>query len=191
MIELIFGLVFTVFPLIIGLAMYNGSGEIYVNGVLTSQEEFNAMVWPKLFLGVFVVIGVCFIVAGLRKILKNAKTATHGVEAYGVIMRAFPSNTSVNDEPIMNGEIAVAIDGSVRVFTESLGLRCKKGSPGECVVVKYYQDDINIVTGISFDSLPFYERDLLKNYYEQANGIGASEISVNEDVGDYVVVNLT
>lgn len=47
------------------------SGTIFVNGEQVSHEEFNAMLGPKLFIGIFWLIGIACILGGVVNIIKN------------------------------------------------------------------------------------------------------------------------
>ena len=191
MVELIFGLAFTIIPLIMAFAMYGGAGgEIYVNGVLTSQEEFNAMIWPKVLLGLFLLIGLSFLVAAFVKMIKNAKTSIAGVETYAIIIKEFPSNTTVNGCPIMNGEFAVVVDGQIRMFTESLGMDYKNGGVGDCVRVKQLGDDINIVAVTLFEEIPYDMQNILRTYHDNSyKNVNSPEFNTTEAIGEHVIIN--
>ena len=53
MFELIFGIIWTIITAFITFAFYGTTGDVTVNGSLVSHEEFSAMLWPKLFFGMF------------------------------------------------------------------------------------------------------------------------------------------
>lgn len=190
MFELIFGSIWTGISVLIAIFMYSGNGEITVNGVPVSHAEFEQMLWPKLFIGVFILIGVIFLIVGIRKLLKNAATSVKGEESYGIITRVACSNTYVNGQPIMDGFISVVVDDTVQEFKESLGLNYKKGGLGDCVRVKYYNGDVNIIETVLFEEIPYHMQDKLRSYHEQS-GISstAQHIDTHEPIGDYVVIN--
>ena len=190
MFELVFGAIWTGISVLVAIIMYSGTGEITVNGVPVSHDEFAQMLWPKLFIGLFIVIGVVFLIAGIRKLLKDATTTVKGEESYGIITRVACSNTYVNGQPIMDGFISVVVDGTIQEFKESLGLNYKKGGLGDCVRVKYYNGDVNIIETVLFEDIPYHMQDMLRSCHENS-GISsqAQHIDTHEPVGDYVVIN--
>lgn len=167
MVELIIGLAFTIMSLILFAVFYFVGGEITVNGEIVSQEEFNTMLMPKLAISIFLIVGICLLIRAITKIIENKKTDTRGIETYGLIIQTKPSGSYINDVPVMTGAFATVIDNNVRIIWESVGLDCKNGNVGDCMVVKYYNNDINIVAPITYEYIPMEAQNLLNPFYEK------------------------
>lgn len=157
MFELIFGLFWTAFSCFFAFMFYGGTGgDISVNGQYVTQEAFNGMLGPKIFIGVFILIGVVMIVIGLKKILTNAATSMKGVESYGTIVDIYPSGTRVNGRPVLNADVVIVeYTGVTGRYTESIGMDYNKYRIGEYVKVKHYNKDINIIEKASEYQLPY------------------------------------
>lgn len=84
--QLIFGCVFLVFALILVLAFYAGSGDVTVMGEVYSHEEFQAMLLPKLILGLFILLGLFLIVLAIVKMIKKGAVKRKGLLTYGLIV---------------------------------------------------------------------------------------------------------
>lgn len=70
--SIIFGIIWLLITAVCTWGFYgNIGGTITVNGEQVSQEEFNAMLGPKLFIGIFWVVGIIFIIAGIVNIIKS------------------------------------------------------------------------------------------------------------------------
>ncbi len=65
MVEIIFGVLWLLITATCTWGFYGTAGDVEVNGILVSHEEFVTMLWPKLFIGIFWVIGIAFIVTGI------------------------------------------------------------------------------------------------------------------------------
>ena len=78
MFKLVFGAIWLSFISVFTKVMYSDTGTVTVNGEIVSHEEFHAMLWPKMFIGIFWLVGIIFFVSGLLEILKNYKTDKYG-----------------------------------------------------------------------------------------------------------------
>ena len=164
MFELFFGLIWTAISIFMAFMFYgNSGGTITVNGIPTSQEDFNAMLGPKLFLGVFILVGVIMIVLGLRKIIRNIATSTHGREIYGLIVDVCPSGTTVNGRPQLQADVLIVEeDASIGRYSEAIGFDWNKYRHGDFVKLKHYRKDINILEKANEYSVPLYIKDVLE-----------------------------
>lgn len=163
MFEIFFGLIWTAISLFICLAFYAGSGGVTVNGVWVPQEEFNVMLWPKLFMGVFIVIGVVIFCTGVKKVIKNAMTSKRGDEVFGLIVDMVPSGTYINDIPVLNAKVVVVtLSGEVRTFLEEVGTN-PMYDIGQYVFAKHLNDDINLTGYADGNVIPESIRTSLDN----------------------------
>lgn len=167
MFEIIFGIIWLLITGMVTLGFYSGTADtITVNGQLVSQEEFNAMLGPKLFMGIFWAVGIIMIVVGLRKIIKNAQTEKFGEVCYGRIIDIRRTGARVNNVPELKAIIMVYIEsiGSVEEIEEVIGLATKrKYNVGDYIEGKYYNGDVNIDSYIPENIIPLHIQDKLKD----------------------------
>lgn len=157
MFKLVFGAIWLSFISVFTKIMYSDTGTVTVNGEIVSHEEFHAMILPKLFIGIFWLVGIIFFVSGLLEILKNYKTDKYGEPCYGRIINVFNSGSYVNGVPELKANIAVYVEstGTLEYTEEILGLAPKVPySKGDYVEGKYYNGDINITSEISQSEVP-------------------------------------
>lgn len=168
MFELIFGIMWTVIVAIVTLSFYMPGGTIKVNGQIVSQNEFNEMLWPKLFLGLFWLIGIIMIIIGLKKLLVNAKTSIRGKLTYGVVIDILETNMYSNGNPQLKADVAVIMeDKSIKRFQEVIGYSYNKYRIGELISVKYCGNDINIGGIASENQLSYNDREIVENIRRQ------------------------
>ncbi len=167
MFEIIFGVIWLSITGLVTLGFYSGTASsITVNGQLVSQEEFNLMLWPKIFLGIFWVIGIIMIIVGLRKIIKNAQTEKFGEVCYGRIIDIMRTGTLVNNVPELKAVVQVFIESEGRLDTieEVIGLATnRKYNIGDYIEGKYYNGDINIDSYIPETVMPLHIQEKLRN----------------------------
>lgn len=196
MFELIFGLVWTAFSGLMALMFYCGDSGVTVNGTWVPQEQFNEMLWPKLFIGLFVLIGVVITIKGLAKILSNVLTTTQGEEVYGIIVDIYPNGTYINGRPVFDAEIAIVEDnGMIGMYKETVGMSCNKYFIGDFLRLKHYKKDVNILEKVDSILLPSQTRDRLEreagiDRYSQRgeqhdNGYDFSK----QEVADAIIIN--
>lgn len=70
MIEIIFGVLWTMITAVCTFGFYGTNSDVFVNGIQVSHEEFVEMLWPKVFIGIFWTIGITFIIIGIVNIIK-------------------------------------------------------------------------------------------------------------------------
>lgn len=166
MFEIIFGVFWTTITAVCTFGFYSGvSGTITVNGQIVSQEEFNAMLFPKIFMGLFWVIGIFMIITGFKKIIRNYKTNAYGEDCFGRILNIFKSGTYVNNIPELKATIAVYIEslGIIEQIDEVIGLATKVDYHiGDYIEGKYYNGDVNVVSPIPENAIPGHIQYKLK-----------------------------
>lgn len=168
MFKLIFGLIWTAISSLVAFMMYaNKGGTIEVNGEVVSQAEFNSMLFPKLFIGLFIFIGLFMIFSGLKEIFTNIQTNKLGVETYGIVTDIRPTGSYVNGKPELKAEVLVYIDDyNIETYEEIIGFDRMKYKIGDYVKVKHHNKDINIVEETREDYIPMDIKDLLDNESE-------------------------
>ena len=191
MFDFIFGLVWTIFTSIFILGFYFSGGNITVNGIPVTQEEFNAMLWPKILFGVFLLIGLTFLIRGIKHMLTNTTTTLIGREAYGYILTSYPNGTIVNGRPLHDAEILVAkTDNTFEIFTENIGGKLSKYYPGSYVKVKYHNKDVNILNSVHDSQVPYATRNRLQNELENEEKYAHYNISGDESkMSDTIIVD--
>ncbi len=167
MFEIVFGIIWLLITGMVTLGFYSGTAStITVNGQLVSQEEFNAMLGPKLFMGIFWAVGIVMIIVGLRKIIKNAQTEKFGEVCYGRIIDIRRTGARVNNVPELKAIVTVYIEslGTTEEVEEVIGLATKrKYQIGDYIEGKYCNGDINIDSYIPETVIPLHIQDKLKN----------------------------
>lgn len=167
MFEIIFGVIWLLITGMVTLGFYSGTAStITVNGQLVSQEEFNTMLGPKIFIGIFWAVGIIMIIVGLRKIIKNAQTEKFGEVCYGRIIDIMRTGTRVNNVPELKAIVQVYIESEGRLDTieEVIGLATKREyNIGDFIEGKYYNGDINIDSYIPETVIPLHIQEKLKN----------------------------
>lgn len=174
MFKLFFGAIWLSFISVFTRIMYSDTGTVTVNGEIVSHEEFHAMLWPKIFIGIFWLVGILFFVSGLLEILKNYKTDKYGEPCYGRILNIYNSGTYINDVPELKANICVYLEstGTLEFVDEILGVATKVPySKGDYIEGKFYKGDINITSEISQSNIPSHIvselSGLLKNDYTE------------------------
>lgn len=171
MFELFFGIAWTAIIAIITFAMYGATGgTIRVNGEIVSQSEFNSMLWPKLFIGLFWAVGIWMIILGIRKLLINAKTSLRGVRTYGVVVDILETNCYSNGHPQLKADVVVILENkSTQRYQEVIGYDYNKYRIGEVLSVKHCDKDINIL-GIAIDNqIPYGDRSIIERIRMEYN----------------------
>lgn len=190
MFELIFSALWLLVTGVITFAFYGTDATVSVNGVPMEHAQFVELLWPKLFIGLFWIIGLVMLFLGIRKIYRNIRTATHGVETYGVIIDITATNMRVNNHPIMQAEVAVVQDGKIEMHSERIGTGGYKYKIGSYLLLKCYKNDINMLRQVERSQVPYAQLSLLDAEYEQIHG-RHSEYNVpdyhNKD--EYITIN--
>ena len=176
MFELFFGIIWTLFTSIVTYFLYfHTGGTRYVNGVEVSQSEIQNMPFPMIFIGSFFIVGLLFIIIGLKKVYKDYQTKKNGEECYGRIVSIQPTGKSVNDKPIYKAEILIYSENEGKEYTisEEIGYNPEKYPVGNFLRVLYYNGDINIIKdSITEKDIPENMKDYL---YSKSPAIAPNE----------------
>ena len=141
-------------------AMYGGlgpGGTLTVNGEIVTQEQFNELLWPKIFFGVFLLAGFWILFLGIKEHITNTKTNMHGKESYGLITNITPTGVRVgrHHRRELKADVLVITEGNqIKIFTKVIGFSPVKYSVGTYLVVKYYKDNINIIRQVLPQEVP-------------------------------------
>lgn len=166
--------------------------ELQVNGVPTSHEEFSQLLWPKLFFGIFWLVGLTMLYFAIKEVIKDSKTEKLGEECFGKVVSHTPTSTYVNGMPVVKANILVyvASKGITEEYAEEIGTNPNKYPVNSIVRLKLFEEDINIKEIVSQESVPTYVLDELryneKVGYDINSSIGFDE---NVDMSDEIVVN--
>lgn len=166
MFEMFFGMIWTTFMVFFTIIFYgSNNGVITVNGQQVSQEEFSNMIWPKIFIGIFWLIGLFMLFQGLRKIIRNYLTNVNGEICYGKICNIYNSGAYINGMPEMKADVFVYIPSTqeTKIISEVIGFNNIKYLTGDYLELKYYNGDINFERIIDSSDIPLAaQNELMK-----------------------------
>ena len=113
---------------------------------------------------IFPIFGFIFFFIGLVKVIRNIKTAAKGEECYASILDVFATNKSINGAPIMRATFKVYIESIHQVIEveEDIGILAYKYPVGSYVIVKYYNNDVNVISHIEEQEVPSYALSYIK-----------------------------
>ncbi len=190
MFELFFGGFWLLITGIITFAFYGTDATVSVNGVPMAHAEFVELLAPKIFLGVFWIIGLVMLTLGIIKICRNLQTSTHGVETYGVIIDITPTNMRINNRPVMQAEVAVVQDGRIKMHAERIGTGRGQYHIGDYLRLKCYKNDINILEKVEQSQVSYLQLPLLENEYQKIHGHNHNYAVPDYDNADeYITIN--
>lgn len=156
MFELIFGSIWLGFSVLISIPFLFA---------MSSTEGMIFFIVP--FFGLFYAIGIIMIVIGAKKVAKNNKTEKFGELTFGKILRIFQSGNYVNGNPELKADIG-AVNPNTKMlesFSEVIGFAPAKYRVGEYVLLKLYNNDVNIVERANESSIPINVKDLLDSAF--------------------------
>jgi hypothetical protein len=168
--KFIFGLVWSgLIALFAGICIYFGNIE---TGLLL------------VFLAFFA-IGLWVMYLGIKDLSKNRKTNKYGEICYGIIksIDAATSSVEVNGRCQYKATVEFYFPpmNTTMSLSELYGYKMYKHYVGECVKVKYYNNDINIIEGnIDINTLPYNIQDCLKGV-QQNNSVPDGLYTGNEN----------
>ena len=134
---------------------------------------------PIIILSLVNLIGVYLIVIGLKEIRTDQKTKQYGKYVYGRILDFVPTGSSINGIPELKAVISAYIPSTreVKEFRETIGFGNNSYNIGDYLVLKHYEDDVNIIQHAVESKIPI---DVIEKL--------DSKISVSEDKS-YVIIN--
>lgn len=125
----------------------------------------------KLFmiLAIQFVIGGFFTIKGSRPIMKNYKTAKKGKIAYGIVIDTGIKKRESDGFRYKFAEILTVIDGETAICSEvigivvnyrhlwevkRIGISLRRIKVGDYIKLKYYEDDVNIISRVPKTEIP-------------------------------------
>ena len=173
--KLIFGLVWEIFSgLMCFIFLYFGGFDLFI----------------FLFFLIFLVVGGIVLWQGIKDVTKNKKTDFKGEICYGVITSIDADRTSVQVNGNCQYRATVEfyyppVNGTMSL-SELYGYKMHKHYVGECVKIKYYNNDINIIEGnIDINTLPYNIQDSLMGV-KQNNAVPEGLYTGEENV---IIIN--
>lgn len=167
MFELIFGITWTMFSSFFIYGFYNLAEEVEVNGVVVSQAEFRQMLGPKIFMGIFLLVGIGMIISGLWKILKSISIHTNGIETIACIKEIPDATLYINDVPHYNAIVSLKDEMGNEV--ESISTNTfKRGEfkVGDHAKVKYYKGSVILIENMNDCELPYEFQNGIEHDHE-------------------------
>ena len=148
MFKFLFGLVWTAFIT-----------PIFILCLVVPGEQRNgADMDPLLFIIflIFEVIGLCLLISGLRKIIKDQKTKKHGILCYGIVKDIKTTGSYINGKPEYKAILSFVNpeNNQLETIEEIIGFDHNKYSINSYVLCKYYQGDVNLENIISENEIP-------------------------------------
>ena len=145
------------------------AGEIIVNNEVVSYEEFSQMLWPKLFLGFVMLIGLIVFLAGVHMILKDYRTKKHGKKTIGIVTKVEPNGQTINEQPVYDVSVLVLEDNNIcKTYKENIGTSPYNYSIGGFYEVQYFKNDVNIISRIDEIKIPSEKLQFMqREYYAQ------------------------
>lgn len=113
-------------------------------------------------IALFFLLGIVMLIKAIRRIIVNICTASRGTLTYGKVTRIRNTCTKESDCAIFMAEIVLEEEsGLIGRYMENIGISLKY-EVGDFVKVKYYKDDINIISGV-------YEREVPERIRNRLN----------------------
>lgn len=74
-VSIVFGVIWLSITAFMTYAFYGTSGNVSVNGEIVTTEEFSSMLFPKIFIGIFWIIGISIMLVGIILCFKKEKNS--------------------------------------------------------------------------------------------------------------------
>lgn len=184
MFHLLFGIAWTAFSSLFMFLIF------LADETETNSGFMNELLFPKILISVFILIGISLIISGIKQILRNKKTNAIGKISFGKILSIFPNGTYVNNKPYFDANILVVHDDrTVCMYKETIGRNKHNYKIGDYLKVKYYNGDINIIEKVSDISIPLTTREDIE--LELKNNKIYEEYNEMETIieNDYVIID--
>lgn len=166
MFYLIFGIIWITISLFVIVPFYNPNspGQIEVNGVIVTHEEFAQMLLPKILFGFVLLVGIVVFLAGLYIVIRDFRTNRHGKKTIAVLVNVEPNGQVINDRKAFDAVMLVLEEnGECNLYRDNIGLATDDYLPGEFYEVLHYKNDINILGHIDENKVPIDKLNAIKN----------------------------
>ena len=176
MFYIIFGLVWTAFSgLMMAMLCFTENN---------TTTEAGDMFGAKIFLGVFVLIGLGVTSIGVVKVVRDMMTKIKGTETMGVVIGIKESGSVVNGRPELKAVVMVLMEnGCFDRFEEIIGFDYNKYRLGDYISVKQYNKDINILGKVDETIISYGVLEKLEQVRKEHIGHGGMNYN---QVGGYV-----
>ena len=141
------------------MIIYSGCQEM----VVCTIDSMN--VGTLIFFGFLLLIGLIFLIIGIKKTWKNIATKRKGIEKYGIVVDCHEHVNRKSGTNTYYYTLTVIIfnnEGNVGKYKE---ISVWHYDVGTYLKVKHYKDDINILGRVKLDEIPDSERYRLDASY--------------------------
>ena len=152
------------FDIILGLFWTFVSGICFISSISVAVQNpgDKDIIWAIALSGGFVVIGVTFLIFGIKKIVRDKRTDKFGEICYAKITDVIFNGNSTNGVKYYDAYATVYVESKdefVKTHDE-IGKDPMKYPVGSYVAVRFYEGDVNFEYSVpSFDALPMHIRD--------------------------------
>lgn len=162
--SLFFGGIWTMATIIITAVIYLVPGDIIVDGIAMSRNEFNELLMPKIIIAIFWAIGLAFLFVGLSLVIKDIRTKRKGEDCFAKVLKISHTNVTINGYPQLNAKLLVYVPslGVTKQINEVIGTDPEKYPKSSIVRVKYHNNDVVIIGKADKSELSFVEEEQLK-----------------------------
>lgn len=159
--------------------------------IAANKDTPVTLIFPSLFLFAFEAIGIYILAKGIKQYLTDKKTEEYGSFVYGRILDICATGSYENGRAEMQADILAYIpsESTTKIFNEVIGFNEKNYMPGMYVVLKHYENDVNINLVVDRAKIPVNVLDYIEangnnyNYnsgdYEASSSIGNDGIKEN------------
>ncbi len=156
--QLFFSIIWVAFCLFMMIMLYKSSGIL-------------GMIFTGPFLGLFLSVGVVLLVISIKKIIRDKKTDKHGMITYGLVSGLKPTGAKYGGREELKAEVIIVDDiYNLSRYEEVVGSSYNKYPVGTFVKVKYFEGDINIISAVGQNEVPWDVGDRLIAEFKNSTG---------------------
>lgn len=190
---LLFGGFWTAFTAFMTASFYMGNDDIIVNGELMAHEDFVNLVFPKIFFGLFWVIGLTVLGIGIFLTIKDFITKKKGEDCFAKVIDHGYTGVRVNGIPELKALLLVYIPSlnTTKEIYGVIGINPSEYPIGSIVKVKYYNNSAVIIGKADKSELSIVEENELKieeNYEQKEFNTGVNPDAINTSA-DVIEIN--
>ena len=136
-----------------------------------------------LFFLLFEVIGIKMIRSGAKIVIADKNTEKYGNIVFGRILDISETGSYSNEKAELKATILAYIpeEGGTRTFSEMIGYSTNGYHQGSFLLLKHFEDDVNIIQELQESSVPANALEKLK---EQTNYFDSDDTNKSE-INDY------
>lgn len=167
----VIGTFWCLFIIFIAFLQYNGTAtNIMVGDKIVTQEEFNAMLYPKIFLLLFFLLGFSLFIYGIKTLIECYIFNKNAVQSYGLILSNEDSGKREwnADYPVYNIKILIMKDdNNFEVCVDNITSRLPVYPVGSLIILNYYKDKVDILGYTDRKDFPDELIDYVNNNYPE------------------------